>query len=268
MEHETILKKQLENVLQGEDIEGISEEAYRMSEGISDSFTIENILNATLEGESIFQNFHLIDSLTDLLLYEVQTALILCVEIMSIILITGMLKSLIDGFGSKGVSQLSLMVCSMVIIGISLNSFQISYQLAMSCMSAMVYTMEILMPILIGILLATGSVTSGTVLSPVIIGAVTGFGFIIKTFILPALFVSATLTLANCLTEKDYVNKFAKLIRSAAVFITGLILTLLGGIISIQGLLTESADGLLINAAKYSLSSFIPIVGGFTSDTV
>ena len=36
---------------------------------------------------------------------------------------------------------------------------------------------------------------------------------------------------------------------------------------TLQGLLTETSDGLLINAAKYSLSSFIPIVGGFTSDT-
>ena len=60
----------------------------------------------------------------------------------------------------------------------------------------------------------------------------------------------------------------AKFIRNAAVFITGLILTLLTGIITVQGLLTETSDGLLINATKYSLSTFIPIVGGFTSDTV
>ena len=124
------------------------------------------------------------------------------------------------------------------------------------------------MPILLGILIATGSIASGTVLSPVIIGAVTGFGYLIKTIVLPALFVSTILGLINCLTEKDYVNKLAKFIRNAAVFITGLILTLLTGIITVQGLLTETSDGLLINATKYSLSTFIPIVGGFTSDTV
>ena len=37
---------------------------------------------------------------------------------------------------------------------------------------------------------------------------------------------------------------------------------------SVQGLLTDTSDGLLINAARYSLSTFIPIVGGFTADTV
>lgn len=267
MDFENIINQQLDQVLQGENIQGISDEAYRLSEGLSDPFTIENILNATLEGESIFQTEYLIENMKDLLLYEVQAALILCVEILSIIMITGLLKSLTDGVGSKSVSQLSLMVCTMVIIGISLNSFRISWQLASDCISSMAYTMGILMPVLIGILLATGSVTSGTVLSPVIIGAVTGFAFLVKTFILPAFFVSTVLSLINCLTEKSYANKLAKLIRSAALFLTGLIITILGGIVTVQGLLTESADGLLINAAKYSLSSFIPIVGGFTSDT-
>ena len=94
------------------------------------------------------------------------------------------------------------------------------------------------------------------------------FALIMKTIVLPALFLSGTFSLINCLTEKNYVNKLSKLLRSASLFLTGLVLTLLGGIITVQGLLTESADGLLINTAKYSLSSFVPIVGGFTSDTI
>ena len=52
------------------------------------------------------------------------------------------------------------------------------------------------------------------------------------------------------------------------MIVTGLILAILSGIFSVQGLLTDTSDGLLINAARYSLSTFIPIVGGFTADTV
>lgn len=49
------------------------------------------------------------------------------------------------------------------------------------------------------------------------LGAVTGFGVLIKTIILPALFASTMLSLINCLTEKNYVNQLSKLIRNAAV---------------------------------------------------
>ena len=67
---------------------------------------------------------------------------------------------------------------------------------------------------------------------------------------------------------KNYVNKLAKLLRNLSVGATGVILVILTGIISIQGLLSETSDGILISTAKYSMSNFIPIVGGFTSETV
>lgn len=161
-----------------------------------------------------------------------------------------------------------MLVCSMVIVGISINNFRTTYTLAIDSVTTMANTMGILMPIIIGILIATGSITSGTILSPMIIGSITGTAFILKTFILPALFAATVLSLINCLTEKDYVNKLSKLLRNASVAVTGLLLVVLTGIISIQGLLTDTSDGLLLNTAKFSLSNFIPIVGGFTSDTV
>lgn len=268
MGYEEILRKQMENLIDGEGLEQLEEQGIHATEGLAESFTLENILNATLEGESIFQNPVIIDSLKNLFLYEIKSALILSSEILVICIIMGLLKSLSDGFGNKSITQMSLLVTTMVIIGISLHSFQQSYQLAMDAVSSMVLTMELLLPVLIGILAATGAITSGTILSPIILGAVTGSAFLIKTFLLPAIFTSTILFLINCLTEQNYVNKLAKLLRTAALFLTGLMLTILTGIITLQGLLTETSDNLLINATKYSLSNFIPIVGGFTSDTV
>jgi len=268
MDYENILKEQFGQVTEGADLHLIQEEASRLSGGLSDSFTLENILNAAVHGENLFSGGQVISGFTSLILYEIRSGLVLAAEILSICIIIGMLRSLSDGFGSKSVSRLSMLVCTMTITGISIESFRIGYQMILDAVSTMVWTMEVLAPVLIGLLISTGNIASGTVLNPVITGAAAGFGFFIQKIILPALFLSTVLILLNCLTEKDYVNRLANLIRSSAVFLTGLLLTLLTGIITIQGLLTESSDGLLINTAKYSLSSFIPIVGGFTSDTV
>lgn len=268
MDENMILEKQYENIMGEEDFSGIMEEASRLTEGLSDSYTIDRIFQSVLSGEGIFDSGVAIEGLKSLFLYEIQNALILMVEILSICVILGLLHSLSDGFGSKSISKMSVLVCTMVIIGISINSLRISWQLALDAVSAMVWTMEILTPVLLGILLATGSIASGSVLSPLILGAVTGFSVLVKSIVLPALYLSAVLSLLNCLTEKNYVNKLAKLLRSVAVLLTGLILAVLTGIITIQGLLTDASDTVLMNATKYSLSTFIPIVGGFTSDTV
>lgn len=267
MDYEQILEEQMNNVVEPGQTDSISEEAARLTEGMTDGFTLDKILETTLNGESIFSSQQLIDSFKSLVIYEIRAALVLGIEILIICIITGLLKNLSSSFGKKSVSDISMMVCTMIIIGISVNSFRLTYNLAIDSVTTMVNTMEILTPILLGILISTGSITSGTIMSPVMIGTITGTGIILKRIILPAMFAATILALINCLTEKDYVNKLSKLLRNAAVAVTGLLLAILSGIISVQGLITDASDGLLINTAKYSLSTFIPIVGGFTADT-
>ena len=160
------------------------------------------------------------------------------------------------------------MTCSIVIIGLAMANFNTIYQLTIDSMKTIAYTMDILLPILIAILISMGQVASGTIMSPLLLTAVTIFQTIIKNIVLPAVFISTVLSLINCLTEKDYVNQLSKFIRQLALFVTGIIMTLMSGIIAIQGLIAKTSDSLLIGTAKYSIDEFIPIVGGFTADTI
>ena len=199
MEYQEILQEQFNNVVDEDSINSILSEAGDITGGLAQQFSAENILNATMEGRSIFDDPAIVENLKELFFLEIKSALLLCVEILSICIIIGVLKGLSGSFNSKSVSDISMLVCSMVIVGISINNFRTTYTLAIDSVTTMANTMGILMPIMA---------------------------------------------------------------------VTGLLLVVLTGIISIQGLLTDTSDGLLLNTAKFSLSNFIPIVGGFTSDTV
>ena len=262
------LKEQFNNIIDQEQTADLSAYASQLTDGLSDYFTLDEILNATLEGKSIFDNPEMIASLKDLFLYEVRSALFISVEILTICIIAGLLKNLAGSFETKGISDIAGFVCMISVVGVTMLHFGQVYELTLDALKTMTYTMELLLPILIGILIAMGQVTSGTIMSPLILSVITVFHNIIKNIILPAVFFSAVFTLLNCITEKDYVNQLAKLIRKAALYGTGLIVTILSGIINIQGLISQTSDGLIINTAKYSLDAFIPIVGGFTADTV
>ena len=87
MDYEKILEEQMNNVVDPEQTGRISENAGRITEGLTDGFTLENIMEATLNGESIFNNQQLIDGLKSLLLYEIRAALVLGVEILIICII-------------------------------------------------------------------------------------------------------------------------------------------------------------------------------------
>ena len=268
MELQNIITEQFNNIISTEDLNTLSEDAARITGGLSKEYNISNILDTTISGEGLFNYEQLINTFKSLFLLELKSALILCVEILSVCIIIGVLKGLSTSFSSKSVSEISVMTCTMTIIAISINSFQTTYNLAFDTVNIMTNTMEIITPILIGILISTGSIASGTILSPTIIGAITFVSFCIKKIILPLLFVATLLTLVNCLTEKNYVNKLSKLLRNTAVTLIGFLLVILSGIISIQGVLAETSDGILINTAKFSINNFVPIVGGFTSDTI
>jgi len=267
MDYSNIVKKQTENIDGMDKINSINDYTSDLSEGLSDNFTFERILESTLNGESIFSGQEIITSLKSLFLSEINQSMILGTEILIICIAVGMLTELSGTLGRKSFSEISLLVCTMIITGISVNCFQSAYRMCSDAVSVMVNTMEIISPVLITILISTGNIASGTIMSPMMTAIVTGTGIILKKIIMPVLFAATVLTLINCLTEKNYVNKLSGLLRKGAVAATGLILAVLSGVITVQGIITESSDGLLLSTAKYSMSTFIPIVGGFTSDT-
>ena len=268
MDYQQILQEQMKETLDADAFDALTKQVAEYSGGMAEDFSLDSIVASALNGEALFDSQVLIENLKSLFLYEVRSALLLGVQILTVCIAIGLLQSLGTSFGKKSLSSIGQLVCTMVIIGIAVSSFRLIYTLSLDTVSTMVNTMALVMPVLLGILIATGSIASGTILHPMMLGAVTGFGVLIKTIILPALFASTMLSLINCLTEKNYVNQLSRLIRNAALIVTGLILAILSGIFSVQGLLTDTSDGLMINAARYSLSTFIPIVGGFTADTV
>ena len=185
------LKKQLENIIDTEKTTDLSEYASQLTGGISDYFTLDEILHATLEGKSIFDQPELIESLKDLLLLEVRSAMVISIEILGICIIAGLLKNMSGSFASKGVSDIASFICMISIVGVTILHFDEVYDMTLDAMKTMTYTMEILLPVLIGILIAMGQVTTGTIMSPLLLTIVTTFHHIIKNIILPAVFFSA-----------------------------------------------------------------------------
>lgn len=257
MELDEIIKEQMDNVV---DTDALS--------NLTDSCDIQDILEKTINGESIFQPETIIDSLKDLFFLEIKSALFCGIEILSICIFIGLLQNLEVSFGKKNTSKISQLVCVITVVGIILTNYTQSYNLAVETIKKMTSTMEILVPVLLGLLLAMGKLTSSSILSPLILTCITIFQIVIEKIVLPALFMSTSFNLINCLTEKDYVNQLASFINKSALFLMGFILTLMSGIISVQGIITNASDSLIIGTAKYSLNAFIPIVGGFTADTI
>ena len=267
MDYDAILKKQMESMDLAE-LEQIMDDAAAQSNGIFSSLSTDDIVQSLIDGKPLLDSEILMQNLLDVFLYEVKGGILLGVQIISICIVMGLLKNLSGSFGEKPVSTLGTVVCSCLVITLCLKNFTVTYEACFSALNTMTSTMQVLLPVLIPLLVSIGGFSSGSILNPVILGAITAFNTALQKVILPVLFLSSIFILINSLTEKDYVSRLAVFLRKAAVFFTGLAVTIFAGVTAIQGLVTKTADGLLVNTARYSVDNFVPIVGGFAADSI
>jgi len=256
MEYETIINEQLDSM-------DLSE-----LEKLTDGTTVTEIIDDLINGQPLFDSEEILHNLFDLFLLEIKEAAVLGCEVLSVCILIGLLTNFSSSFGQKTVSTVGTIVCSCVVIALCMGNFYSSYEYCRVSMNTMSSTMLILLPLMIPLLLSMGGFSSGSILDPVIITAVTVFDFIMQHIVLPMVFLSAIFIMINSITEKDYVKKLSAFMRKGAIFIVGLCITVFSGITAVQGIITKSADGILINSARFSIDNFIPIIGGFAADSL
>ncbi len=266
MEYESIINEQLDSMDLSQ-LEDMLDEA-PTELNITEEISVESIINDLINGQPLFDSDKILENIKELFFMEVRSSLILGCEILAVCVIIGLLDNFSNSFGNKAVSSLGTMICGFVIIALCIGSFYQTYGSCCETMEVMSSTMAILLPILIPLLISMGGISSGSIMDPVILASVTGFNFIMQHIVLPLIFLSAIFILINSITDKDYVKKLAVFMRKGALFITGLTITIFSGITAIQGIMTKSADSLLMKTARFSIDNFIPIIGGFAADSL
>ena len=125
-----------------------------------------------------------------------------------------------------------------------------------------------LIPILITLMMTTGNITSASVVQPILLFLITFIGNIITTVLLPLTLVGTTLSIISKISDRVQIGKLSKYFKSTTVWILGVTLTLFVGILSLEGTLSSSVDGITAKTAKVAVSNFIPVVGKILGDAV
>ena len=125
-----------------------------------------------------------------------------------------------------------------------------------------------LIPILITLMITTGSIASSSILQPILLFMITFIGNFIKDIIIPVVLVSTALGIVSKISSRLQIDKLSKFFKSSVVWILGVVLTLFVGAVSLEGTLSSSVDGLTAKTTKAAVSSFIPVVGKILGDAV
>ncbi|MFY9569549.1 MAG: stage III sporulation protein AE, partial [Acetivibrionales bacterium] len=149
---------------------------------------------------------------------------------------------------------------------ILLVSFGTVMKMGIGIIDRMVGFMYAIIPVMMALLISGGNITAGGILHPVMLLIVEASATIIRNVFVPLVFISAILTIVNNISEKIQLTRLVSLIRQIVSWSLGIILTIFIIAVSLQGSLGAVIDGATQKAAKFAISTFIPIVGKTLSD--
>lgn len=195
-------------------------------------------------------------------------AITVLASILVIIVIHSILKSLSEGLENKGIAQITYYVQYILIVTLIMTNFVQILDIVKDSIQSLVGFMNSLIPILITLMITTGSIVSANLIQPIILFLITFIGNFITGVIIPLVLIGTALGVISKVSDRVQVDKLAKFFKSSVIWILGVVLTIFVGVVSVEGTLSSSVDGITAKTAKAAVSSFIPVVGKILGDAV
>lgn len=231
-----------------------------------DDIDINEILNSAIKGE--VDNSTLLKKILNILGKEVTTNIKALVSILAIILIHSILKAITEGLENNNISKLIYYVQYILIVTVIMSNFTEIIKLVQDTTGNLVGFMNMLVPLLITLMMYTGSITTSSVVEPIILFMINFIGNIIQSLIIPFVLILTSLVIISKISDKVQINKLSNFFKSSIVWFLGIILTIFVGVVSLEGTLSSSVDGITAKTTKAVVSSAIPVVGKILGDAV
>ena len=184
--------------------------------------------------------------------------------IVAISLLCGFLNSLKSDSG-KGVNDIVhfaalAAVVTIVLVSAGTLSFEVG-----KVLSSVKTQMDIIFPILLTMMAATGGTVSVGVYQPAVVMLSTGVMQVFTFVVMPLFFITLVFGVVGNLSPNVKLDKFTGFFTSAFKWVIGVVFTVFLAFLTIQGITAGAHDGVSIRAAKLTISSYVPFLGGYIS---
>lgn len=259
---EEIIKSQKESI----NISKFIQEAKKYTEDVFEDTDYNELLDLAIKGN--IDNQQLGKSILKVFGKETISSIKTISSIIVIIIIHSILKSISEGLGNESISQVSYYVQYILIVTLVMNNFADIITMVKDSVINMVNFSNTLIPILITLVLTTGNVITSNLLQPILLFLITFIGNFILNIIIPIILASTVLGIISKISDYIQLEKLSKFFKSSVVWVLGVVLTLFVSLVSLEGSLSSSVDGITAKTAKAAVSSFIPVVGKILGDSV
>ncbi len=243
------------------DLKGLEEYIQSLNDLSNVSIT-DRFLQYIRGGEFNFENFG--KEIKAILFSKITQLLPAFACITAVTLLSGLISTLKSGGGQASTEMIFLItyVAALIpLIGILTEVIQTSQE----SLRSMKKQMEIVYPLMLTTMAASGGSVSAAVCRPAVAFFSSSIVSVIEKVVFPLTIAVIVFSMAGKLTNQLKIEKFTAFFKSINKWIIGICVSVFGIFFTLQGITAATYDGVVRRAAKYAVSNGIPIVGGFLS---
>lgn len=257
------LQEEVQKLLDALDTEEL--EAYLATLPQYEGSDLKEMLASIVTGDFSLDYSSLWQSVLALVWEEGKVMLPAFAVILAVTLLCGILNSVKNGFLKSTMTDI-IHFAAYLSVGAVLLSVLISVlQAGFSAIGSMQRQMQIIYPILLTLMAASGGAVSAGIYRPAVAFLSSAVCEMFTAVVLPTSVVVIVLTFVGSLSDEVKTSKLGDFFKSINKWLIGLALGILGIFLTVQGITAAQYDGISLRAAKYLVSGSVPIVGGFLS---
>lgn len=221
-------------------------------------------LQLIVSGDFSENTQNVFEALINIIFNELLKFLPLIASIIAVAILAGLLSDFKGN--SQSIGDIIHFVCYGVIIVIISGAAVQMITLTSNTLNLIITQMEIVFPIMLTLLTAMGGVVSVAVFQPAVIMLTAVVTAVFTHILMPIFIFSLVFSIVSNLSNSVRLDKLSGFLNSLFKWIIGIVFTIFMGFLAIKGITAGSVDSISFKTARYSLSTYIPILGGYLSE--
>lgn len=189
----------------------------------------------------------------------------LLTALLAIVIAYNIINSVKGKFASQSVENVIFFATGTLAVSITVGYFSSVLMSAVKLIASLKTQINAVSPVLITLMTASGATSSAGVYTPAI--AVLGGGMTnLTTYIaFPMLLMGLVFDIVGSISVSVKLEKTSEFFRSACKWFLGTAFFLFVTVIGVSGITASVRDGITVRAARFAVSKYIPVIGGYLS---
>lgn len=188
------------------------------------------------------------------------------ISVLCIVIAFSLISAVKGRFASDSVETIVHFACVALVSVILITQIFSTVQSVRDVVGGLQMQMNIVFPIMLTMMTAIGAGSSAAVYQPAVAVLGQGITELIGAAVLPAFIASIVFTVVGNLTDGISLKKMSGFFSTASKWLLGTAFFLFIAFLSVQGITASVYDGVSVRTAKFALSKYVPVIGGYLSE--